>query len=45
VVYLPSEVVQRPKWRVGLGIIGIAAGAALIGFGGLAASVDGQPVP
>jgi len=43
VVYLPSESTPRPKWRVGLGIIGIAAGAALVGFGGLAASVDGQP--
>ena len=44
VVYVPTEVVQRPKWRIALGIAGIAAGAALVGFGGLFASVNGQPV-
>lgn len=42
VVYVATDT-RRPKWRVALGVVGIAAGAALVGFGGLAASVDGQP--
>jgi len=44
VVYVPTEVVQRPAWRIGLGIGAVAIGAALIGYGGIVASVDGQAV-
>lgn len=43
VVLVQAEQPQRPKWRIALGITGIAAGAALVGFGGLAASIDGLP--
>ena len=44
VVYVPTEVVQRPGWRIALGIGAIAVGAGLVGYGGLVASVDGQAV-
>jgi len=43
VVYVATDT-RRPKWRVALGVVGIAAGAALVGFGGVFASVNGQPV-
>ncbi|HND10449.1 MAG TPA: PEGA domain-containing protein [Pseudomonadota bacterium] len=43
VVYVATDT-RRPKWRVALGVVGIAAGAALVGFGGVAFSVNGQPV-
>ncbi len=35
---------QRPKWRIALGVVGMAAGATLVTFGGLFASVHGQPI-
>ncbi len=43
VVYVQADT-RRPKWRVALGVVGIAAGAALVGLGGVFASVNGQPV-
>jgi tetratricopeptide (TPR) repeat protein len=41
----PSLVVtrQRPAWRIGVGIAGMAVGAGLIVIGGLAASINGRP--
>jgi len=44
VVIVQAEQPQRPKWRIALGIAGITAGATLVGFGGLFASVNGQSV-
>ncbi len=43
VVYVPTEVVQRPMWRIVAGVLGLAAGATLSAFGGMAISVNGQP--
>lgn len=44
VIVVRAEQPVRPAWRIGVGIVGIAAGAALIGYGGIVASVDGQAV-
>lgn len=42
-VRLFREQSRRPKWRVALGIVGVAAAAPLVAFGGMAASINGQP--
>lgn len=38
-----EEPPRRPTWRIGLGIVGIAAGATLMSFGGMLSSIHGQP--
>ena len=38
-----EEPPRRPTWRIGLGIVGIAAGATLASFGGMLSSIHGQP--
>lgn len=44
VIVVAAEQPRRPAWRIGVGIVGIAAGATLMGFGGTFASLDGQAV-
>jgi hypothetical protein len=44
VVFVHTEVSPRPKWRIALGVVGLLAGATLVGFGGALISVDGKPV-
>lgn len=42
-VRLFREHSRRPKWRVALGVVGMVAAVPLLTFGGMAASIHGQP--
>lgn len=40
-----TEILPRPRWRLGVGAAASALGVALVGFGGSALSVNGSCVP
>ncbi len=40
-----TEILPRPRWRLGVGVAASALGVALVGLGGSALSVDGRCVP